>query len=174
MLEAPTAAEREILGAFPFQSNEAVLHTDESIMPRRRAAWASWNFHLMDDPSLTTLTYDMNRLQCLEPARTNFLVTLNRTEAIAPERILRTRSYTHPVFTNEGMRAQDRWSEISGVDRIHYCGAYWRWGFHEDGAWSGLRTSEALGGRGPGLGGLVEPAIGASPGVTPERELEPV
>lgn len=171
MLAEPTRLENEILGAIPYQSNQAVLHTDTSIMPTRRRAWASWNFHLDPRPGRTTLTYDMNRLQGIETAATSFLVTLNRTPLIDPSRVLAVRDYEHPVFTNEGMKAQDRWAEISGADRIHYCGAYWRWGFHEDGCWSGLRVSESLGGRGPGLGGIVPASIGASPGS--ERELQP-
>jgi predicted NAD/FAD-binding protein len=162
MLADPSDAEREILGAIPYRENETVLHTDAALMPRRKAAWASWNFHLTGDGERTTLTYDMNRLQRLD-APVPFLVTLNRTEAIDPTKVHRVINYSHPVFTNEGMRAQERWREISGADRTHYCGAYWRWGFHEDGCWSGLRVSEALGGRGPGLGGVVPAAVGRSP-----------
>jgi predicted NAD/FAD-binding protein len=149
LLADPTAAEAQILGAIPYQRNEAALHTDTSLMPKRRAAWASWNYHLLgDEPGHTTVTYHMNRLQSLEADR-QFLVTLNRTAAIDPDRVLRTISYSHPVFTPEGVEAQARWAEISGVRRTHYCGAYWRWGFHEDGVWSALRASRALGGRGP-------------------------
>ena len=174
MLADPTPLEREVLGAFPYQRNEAVLHTDTSLMPRRRAAWASWNFHLGDEsPGRATLTYDMNRLQAL-PTERRYLVTLNRTEAIDPEKIIRVIDYSHPVYTVEGMAAQRRWAGISGVDRIHYCGAYWRWGFHEDGAWSALRVSEMLGGRGPGLA-TSEPA-GARDEISggdPELVLEP-
>ncbi len=165
LLADPTPAEREILGAIPFRPNEAVLHTDTALMPRRRAAWASWNFHLLDEPGPTTLTYDMNRLQRLNTDE-QFLVTLNRTEAIDPSKVIEVIEYTHPVFTNEGMKAQERWQQISGVGRTHFCGAYWRWGFHEDGCWSGLRVSEALGGRGPGLGGVVPATVGRSPGET--------
>ena len=151
MLAAPTAAERQVLGAIPYAPNEAVLHTDTSLMPSRRNAWASWNFHLSDSTTeASTVTYDMNRLQSLE-AEDTYLVTLNRTDAIDPAKIVRKIEYAHPMYTSEGMTAQQRWSEISGTDRIHYCGAYWRWGFHEDGAWSALRVSEMLGGRGPGL-----------------------
>jgi predicted NAD/FAD-binding protein len=151
MLADPTPLERELLSAFPYQANEAVLHTDAAVMPRRRAAWASWNYHLCEEPAgRTTLTYDMNRLQSLR-AEQRYFVTLNRTDAIDPDKIIRVIGYAHPVYTVEGMAAQRRWDEISGVDRIHYCGAYWRWGFHEDGAWSGLRVAEMLGGRGPGL-----------------------
>ncbi len=145
MLADPTRAEREILGAIAYQPNEAVLHTDERLLPRRRAAWASWNFHLADDRSgRTTVTYHMNRLQSLVSDR-QFLVTLNRTEAIDPNRIIRRIPYSHPVYSAEGIAAQARWGEISGRNRTHYCGAYWRWGFHEDGAWSGLRACEWLG-----------------------------
>ena len=158
MLVGPTQDEREVLGAIPYQRNETVLHTDESVMPERRGAWASWNFHLDPDPGQTTLTYDMNRLQRIETAGTRFLVTLNRTGMIDPAKVIRRIGYDHPVFTNEGMRAQERWDEISGADRIHYCGAYWRWGFHEDGCWSGLRVCDALGAR--AAEGALEPALG--------------
>jgi predicted NAD/FAD-binding protein len=149
MLGDPTAAERAVLGAIPYQRNEAVLHTDSRLMPRRRSAWASWNYHLTERRTgRTTVTYDMNRLQSLGADR-DLLVTLNRTEAIDPERVIRVIDYAHPVFTPEGISAQSRWAEISGRGRTHYCGAYWRWGFHEDGVWSALRVSRALDGRGP-------------------------
>ena len=173
MLEDPSPLERELLGAIPYARNEAVLHTDVSVMPRRRAAWASWNYHLVPGRSgSSTVTYDMNRLQRLD-AEERYLVTLNRTDAIDPAKIIRVIDYAHPVFTREGLAAQERWSEISGVDRIHYCGAYWRWGFHEDGAWSALRVSEMLGGRGPGLADRAPlPARGDS-GEDLERVLEP-
>ena len=144
MLADPSPAEREILGAFPYQRNETVLHTDERMLPRRRRAWASWNFHLVDGPvGLTTVTYDMNRLQSLSADR-QFCVTLNRTEAIDPAKIIRRIDYDHPVFNRAGMAAQHRHGEISGRNRTHYCGAYWRWGFHEDGVWSALRACEQL------------------------------
>ncbi len=169
MLVAPTVAEREVLGAIPYAPNEAVLHTDTSLMPNRRRAWASWNFHLSGaTPDVSTVTYDMNRLQSLESDQ-RYLVTLNRTDAIDPAKILRKIDYAHPTYTREGMAAQKRWAEISGADRIHYCGAYWRWGFHEDGAWSALRVSEMLGGRGPGL--ATEPPASDPEGAS--RVLEP-
>ena len=149
LLADPSPAEARVLGSIPYQRNEAVLHTDTRIMPRRRAAWASWNYHLSDEQAdRTTVTYHMNRLQSLAADR-EFMVTLNRTEAIDPDEVIRVIDYAHPVFTPEGVRAQERWNEISGVRRTHYCGAYWGWGFHEDGIWSALRVSEALGGRGP-------------------------
>src|SRR4051795_287129 len=142
MLGDANAAEQEILGAIPYQANEAVLHTDRSLLPRRRRAWSSWNYHLLTEPpGRSTVTYHMNRLQSLAADR-EFCVTLNRTEAIAPERVIKTISYAHPVFTAAGMTAQERWSEISGAGsrRTHYCGAYWGAGFHEDGVVSAIRA----------------------------------
>ena len=145
MLADASDREHELLGAIPYQPNEAVLHTDERLLPRRRRAWASWNYHLLDDPpGKSTVTYHMNRLQSLEADR-EFCVTLNRSEAVDPEKVIRTISYAHPVFTEAGRVAQERFGEISGVDRTHYCGAYWGWGFHEDGVRSGLRVAERFG-----------------------------
>ncbi len=138
-------AERRLLGAIPYQSNEAVLHTDTSILPRRRRAWASWNYHLSDPPTgRTTVTYHMNRLQALRAER-EFCVTLNRTSEIAPDHVIRTIAYAHPVYTREGMAAQRRCDEISARNRTHFCGAYWGWGFHEDGVVSALRVAEHFG-----------------------------
>ncbi len=149
LLAAPSERERDLLGAIPYQSNETVLHTDERLLPRRRAARASWNYHLTEQPvGKTTITYDMNRLQSLR-ADLRFLVTLNRTDAIDPANVIRALPLCASCLHSRSVAAQGRWSEISGRDRTHYCGAYWRWGFHEDGVWSALRVSEALGGRGP-------------------------
>ncbi len=137
--------EREILGAIPYQPNEAVLHTDVRMLPRRRRAWASWNYHLLErPPGRTTVTYHMNRLQSLR-ARTELCVTLNRTEAIDPDKVIRTIPYAHPVFTSQGVRAQRRSEEISGLNRTSYCGAYWGWGFHEDGVASAERVASRFG-----------------------------
>jgi predicted NAD/FAD-binding protein len=145
LLADATPAEREILGAFPYQDNEAVLHTDRSMLPRRRRAWASWNYHLLDEPTgRSTVTYHMNRLQALRADR-EYCVTLNRSEWIDPERVIRTIHYRHPVYTAQGVAAQARHQEISDRNRTHYCGAYWGWGFHEDGVVSGLRVAEAFG-----------------------------
>jgi predicted NAD/FAD-binding protein len=139
-----TRAEREVLGAIPYQPNDAVLHTDVSLMPRRRAAWSSWNFHLADaPPRRTTVTYWMNHLQRLR-ARRQYFLTLNRDEAIDPAAVLRRFTYDHPVYTAAGVAAQHRRAEVSGLHRTHYCGAYWGWGFHEDGVVSGLRVCEEL------------------------------
>jgi uncharacterized protein len=145
--EDATDRERELLGAIPYQPNEAVLHTDTRLLPRRRRAWASWNYHLLAEPTgMTTVTYHMNRLQALTADR-EFCVTLNRGDAIDPGKVLRRFSYAHPVFTGDGARAQARWHEISGVNRTHFAGAYWRWGFHEDGVASAARVAEHFGAR---------------------------
>jgi predicted NAD/FAD-binding protein len=139
--------EREILGAIPYQGNEAVLHTDVRLLPRRRQAWASWNYHWQPEPAArATVTYHMNRLQSLRAER-EFCVTLNRTEAIDPAKVIRKISYSHPVYTADGVSAQRRFDEVSGWRHTHFCGAYWGWGFHEDGVRSALRVAERLGGR---------------------------
>jgi len=145
LLAEPSPLERELLGAIPYQPNETVLHTDERLLPRRRAARASWNHHLGPEPQgRTRITYDMTRLQSMRADR-RFLVTLNRTQDIDPGQVIRRFDYAHPVYTRAGVAAQRRWAEISGAHRTHYCGAYWRWGFHEDGVWSALRVAESLG-----------------------------
>jgi predicted NAD/FAD-binding protein len=142
-----TELERQILGTIPYQRNEAVLHTDVRMLPRRRRAWASWNYHLFDEPrDRTTVTYHMNRLQSLR-AECELCVTLNRTEAIDPAKVIRTIDYAHPVYTAGGIRAQAGFGQISGHDRTHFCGAYWGAGFHEDGVLSGLRVAEHFGAR---------------------------
>ncbi len=140
--------EREILGAIPYQANEAVLHTDVRMLPRRRRAWASWNYHLLAEPKrAATVTYHMNRLQSLRAER-EFCVTLNRTEAIDPAHVMRTIPYAHPVYAAAGLiRARARVDEIDGRNRTHFCGAYWGSGFYEDGVVSGLRVGERFGAR---------------------------
>jgi uncharacterized protein len=145
LLADATGREREILGAMPYQHNEAVLHSDERMLPKRRRAWASWNYHLLDEPgNRATVTYHMNRLQSLQADR-ELCVTLNRSDAIDPEKIIRTISYSHPVYTANSLRAQKRHAEISAINRTHYCGAYWGWGFHEDGVVSALAVAERFG-----------------------------
>jgi uncharacterized protein len=146
MLRDASGPERRVLGSIPYQANEAVLHTDGRLLPRRARARAAWNYHLLAEPKpLSTVTYWMNHLQRLDSEQ-DFCVTLNRTEAIDPRRIVRRISYSHPVFTPDGVAAQARHGEISGLaGRTHYCGAYWGWGFHEDGARSALDACRAFG-----------------------------
>jgi uncharacterized protein len=150
LLGDPSAAEREILAAIPYQRNEAVLHTDPSLMPRRRTAWSSWNFHLAPEPATgTTVTYWMNHLQRLR-TREQYFVTLNRSEEIDPAKVIHKIAYDHPVYTKEGVAAQARHAEISNpARRTHYCGAYWGWGFHEDGVVSAQRVCAAIAGATP-------------------------
>jgi predicted NAD/FAD-binding protein len=147
MLKDASLVERELLRAVPYQRNQAVLHTDRRLLPRRPRAWASWNYHLLAEPkAASTVTYHMNRLQSLRAAE-DYCVTLNLTERIDPARVIRVIDYAHPVFTPAGLAAQARVGEISGGQRTHFCGAYWRWGFHEDGVLSGLRVAERFGAR---------------------------
>jgi len=146
LLGDPSERERQLLGAIPYHPNEAVLHTDRSLLPRRRRAWASWNYHLdAGAQGRCAVTYHMNRLQALRADR-ELCVTLNRTAAIDSERIIQTIRYAHPVYTPAGVAAQARHEEISGRNRTHYCGAYWGWGFHEDGVASAYRVVGELGG----------------------------
>ena len=145
LLADPSRAETEILGALRYQRNEAVLHTDTSLLPRRRRAWSSWNYHLVPgDRDRVRVSYWMNRLQDLT-AEDDFLVTLNHTAPIAPGKILKKIVYHHPIFSRAGVRAQARRGEINGVNRTWFCGAYWRNGFHEDGVVSALAVAEAFG-----------------------------
>jgi predicted NAD/FAD-binding protein len=133
MLEQPTPAEREVLSAFPYAQNEAILHTDASLLPRRPRARAAWNYHLLAGPQEpVALTYDMNVLQSIE-APERFLVTLNHRRAIDPARIIARIPYAHPVYLPAGVAAQRRHRELNGAQRCYYAGAWWRYGFHEDG-----------------------------------------
>ena len=140
MLAAPTRQEREVLGAIPYQHNEVVLHTDTSLLPKSRRAWAAWNYlRRQGDSGRVSVTYNMNILQKLQSG-TTFCVTLNDTQHINPDRILRQIHYQHPVFSAAGVAAQQRQQEINGRHRTWYCGAYWRYGFHEDGVISALNA----------------------------------
>jgi predicted NAD/FAD-binding protein len=137
--------EREILSTFPYQENSTVLHTDAALMPTRRAAWASWNYYLPPGPlDQVTVTYHMNRLQSLD-APVEFLVTLNRNREVDPPKIIERLIYHHPVYTQQTPRAQTRWPEINGVNRTYFCGAYWGYGFHEDGVVSALNVCRHFG-----------------------------
>lgn len=145
VLEDPSPLESELLGAFPYQSNATVLHTDARVLPRARRAWAAWNYHIPTTTGLpVTLTYNMNILQGLRSAET-FCVSLNSHGAIAPERILRELTYHHPLFAASREAAQARHAELIRNNRTSYCGAYWGYGFHEDGVNSALAVGRAFG-----------------------------
>jgi predicted NAD/FAD-binding protein len=142
LLERPNKNEQRVLSHFQFSDNRVVLHTDVSHLPRRRPAWASWNYRITErGASESTLTYNMNILQRLQKQH-NYLVSLNQD--IDPRRTIAEFGYSHPVYTVDMIEAQEEWQTISGVDRVHYCGAYWHNGFHEDGVRSGLRVSTML------------------------------
>ena len=145
MLADASPLEREILGAFHPNPSPTWLHTDTSILPARRRAWASWNYRRHPDGRLQ-LTYHMNRLQPLATPR-DLLVTLHGAGVVDETQVLRKFDYEHPRFDLAALRAQQRWAEISGTARTHFAGAYWSSGFHEDGLCSGLRVAEAILGR---------------------------
>jgi predicted NAD/FAD-binding protein len=147
LLADPSPDERAILGGLPYQPNTAVLHTDASVMPRRRAAWSAWNYTLyarsgLDQPA--ALTYWMNALQSLGSDE-NYFVTVNPAASIDPARIIRTIPYAHPLYTLASFAARQRLPEINGRRQTYFCGAYFTYGFHEDGLQSGVRVAEALG-----------------------------
>ncbi len=146
MIERPSAAESDVLRDLPYASNLAVLHTDTTVMPRNRRAWAAWNSTVRADAAgaRASLTYDLTCLQGLQ-APEQFLVSLGLEDRIDPARVIRRIPYAHPAYSLRSPAAQARWSEISGADRIHFCGAYWSWGFHEDGCASGVRVARQLG-----------------------------
>jgi predicted NAD/FAD-binding protein len=144
LLEDASDAERQILGAIPYQTNDVVLHTDASLLPRDRKAWAAWNAYLPARPEEhCTVSYCMNLLQGLKTPEP-LIVTLNRTDAIDPSRMLRRMQYRHPLYTQQAVAAQSRRHEIQGVRRTWFAGAYWGWGFHEDGLRSAVQACAAL------------------------------
>ena len=148
MLKNPTPQQAAVLGAIPYANNEVVLHTDTNLLPKRPLAWASWNYLLDGKPGSetapATLTYDMNILQRIQ-SDTTFCVTLNATDKIAPDKILRTFNYSHPQFSQQTIEAQQQRETICGIDGMHFCGAYWYNGFHEDGVRSALDVCKRFG-----------------------------
>ena len=146
LLSDPSTAEREVLGAIRYQPNRATLHTDVSLLPANRRAWASWNYHrLPDHPAEATLTYRLRSLQGIASAD-ELLVTLNREDAIDPATVLATFDYAHPVYDVAAIAAQRRQEELNGVQRTWFCGAYWGYGFHEDGVESARVVCRRLAG----------------------------
>ena len=145
LLEKPSVQEVKILEALQYQKNEALLHLDESILPKRKLAWASWNYLLDQNPEEpVALTYNMNILQSLNSDHT-FCVTLNNHDAIDPSKVIKKIIYHHPLYTVDAIKAQNRKHEISGQKNTYYCGAYWHNGFHEDGVVSALDVCEHFG-----------------------------
>ncbi len=145
LLDDASRAERMVLGAIGYQQNETVLHTDNSLLPRHPAGRASWNVRRdRHDREQCRVSYYMNRLQGIAGPR-DYIVSLNQTELIDPARILVRRRYHHPVFTPEAVMAQRRWSDINGQRHTWYCGAWWGWGFHEDGVHGARRVIDQIG-----------------------------
>ena len=145
LLADASVNERDVLGAIAYQPNEVVLHTDASLLPRNRKAWAAWNAFLPGDPEAPcTVSYCMNLLQGLH-SPDPFVVTLNRSEAIAPDKVLRRLRYHHPVYDAASVSAQQRKAAIQGHNHTWFAGAYWGWGFHEDGMRSAVEVAAGLG-----------------------------
>ncbi len=147
LLAAPTATERNVLGAFRYSRNETVLHTDASVLPRSPRVRASWNYlqtSCANTDGHVRVSYDMNRLQRL-PGATHYVVTLNGAQAVARGRVVARMVYEHPLYTPQALTAQRRLPELTD-ERIAYAGAYHGWGFHEDGCKSGVAAARALGG----------------------------
>ena len=145
LLADPSDRERDVFSGFTTTTNIAWLHTDGSMLPAQARARASWNYRLANDPDAPpTVTYDLNRLQGLTTPE-QYCVTLNPDGGIDQRLVLRRLVYRHPLYTADAIRAQRRWADVSGVNRTHYCGAYWFYGFHEDGLNSAIRTARALG-----------------------------
>ncbi len=147
MLQSPTPSEKSVLEGFSYRPNDVILHTDTSVLPQSQLGHASWNYFIPENPQdRVAITYHMNILQGISSPET-FLVSLNMDEFIQPEKIIKRIPYMHPVFNLEAIKSQSRWSEVSGRERIHFCGAYWGNGFHEDGVASALKVVKKLEGK---------------------------
>lgn len=145
MLSRATATERSVLGAIAYQANRATLHTDTTLLPPNRRAWSAWNYERRGpEQQSATLTYDLTLLQRLRGSH-RYLVSLNSEAAIDPACVITSIDYTHPVFDRAAIVAQSRRAEITGGGPVHYCGAYWGYGFHEDGASSALAVCREIG-----------------------------
>jgi predicted NAD/FAD-binding protein len=142
LLNDASEDEKQVLSAMPYSTNSVVLHTDKTLLPKRKKAWASWNYQLSNDRSkAASVTYNMNILQGIQSEDT-FCVTLNQKEAINPDDILREFTYQHPIFSSESIKAQKQRPLICGIRHTHFAGAYWHNGFHEDGVRSGVEVAK--------------------------------
>jgi predicted NAD/FAD-binding protein len=145
MLAEPSAEEAELLGRWHYSINDTWLHTDTTLMPRRKAAWASWNYLITDSSrESASLTYHLNRLQRLDEDR-EYLVSLNPETEPVPESVIRRMSYRHPIFSRQSVETQSELPQINGRNRTHLCGAYFGNGFHEDGFTSAVAVAGDLG-----------------------------
>ncbi len=147
LLEDADHNERRILQSIPYQSNRAILHTDSSVLPRRRSLWSAWNFHgqsASPDDTPVSVTYLINRLQPL-PFKQPVMVTLNPNQPIAADKVIRSFDYAHPVFDTNAIAAQQSLASIQGMRNTWFCGAWCGYGFHEDGLKSGIAVAKSLG-----------------------------
>jgi len=154
LLDQASNNEKEILGCFNYQENIACLHTDESLMPKRKKAWCSWNYLAQSEQTTSaknqvadkqvTATYWMNKLQRINPDK-NYLVTLNPYQQIDPKKIIKQMTYHHPVFDRDAIKAQSRLDELQGINNSWFCGSYAGYGFHEDGISAAVAVCEKLG-----------------------------
>ena len=145
LLSDPTTDEKNILGNIKYQKNTALIHTDVSILPKRKLAWSSWNYLINQDSNqLVTLTYNMNILQNLKSNKT-YCVTINNTKKLNPDKIIKEIIYHHPLFTESSVKAQKQKAIICGLNNTYYTGAYWGYGFHEDGVNSALDVCSKFG-----------------------------
>jgi predicted NAD/FAD-binding protein len=145
LLADPSDAERSVLGTIRYQENHTVLHTDASVLPSKKAAWASWNYHIpKKELGRVAVTYDMNILQSFQ-APVEFCVSLNLESRLEPSKIIRKMVYHHPVYCPESLAARRRLKEINGFNRTFFAGAYWGYGFHEDGVNSALEVCRHFG-----------------------------
>lgn len=145
LLAEPTEQEQQILGNIPYAENSVVMHTDSSVLPKAKLAWASWNYNLTSHRERpASVSYNMNILQSIK-SNTTFCITLNQDEAIDADKILGRYTYHHPVFNNDSFTAQKRRAEICGHNKTHFAGAYWYNGFHEDGVRSAVDVGKRFG-----------------------------
>jgi uncharacterized protein len=145
LLADPSPREKEVIAAFSYRPNDVTLHTDESVLPLKKRGYASWNYFLPKvETERVAVSYNMNILQRIRSPET-FIVSLNMDESIRPEKILKKIQYSHPVYNQAAIEAQEKWPLVSGVNLTHFCGAYWGNGFHEDGVSSALRVAKSFG-----------------------------
>ena len=147
LIDNPSQAERNLISAIKYQPNSVILHTDETLMPKRHKTWSSWNYlssHSDDNRKVVSLSYWMNNLQPLK-TKTNYFVTINPDQKPNKSKIINEHTFEHPVFDKKAIQAQSEFDSIQGLNNTYYCGAYLRYGFHEDGIFSAVNVAERLG-----------------------------
>lgn len=150
LLEEPTPEERKLLGAFRYQPNQAVLHTDATMMPRKKLAWSSWNYRIeeQDGVAVPSTIYWMNRLQNVSDKR-QYFVSINPHRGLDQRKVLRTLDYEHPLFDLPAIRAQEKLMTLNARGPVYFCGSYFKYGFHEDAFSSAVQLCAHLKRRNP-------------------------